>query len=67
MIKPKHIDSKIDIKKHPKLINEETLEVIDVYCSFFGCNQKLTSQQKLFGDRCPEHPVQVKQFFNGKL
>lgn len=74
MIKKKHISSKINLpfiqyqKGKIKPINEETLEIIDQYCSFFGCNKLLSSMEKLAGDRCFLHPRKESgKFFNSKL
>ncbi len=31
-------------------------EIEDICCSFFGCGKVLSMREKLFGDRCINHP-----------
>ncbi len=68
MIKRTSISSKDLIEDITPAINEATVEVIEVYCSHFGCGYKLSPLEKLYTDRCPEHnkkkPV---TFFDGRL
>lgn len=39
-----------------RLFDEETLTVMEQYCSYFGCGKELDMLEKLSGDRCHRHP-----------
>lgn len=38
-----------------KSINEQTLEIEETVCSFFGCNKHLSLLETLCGDKCVKH------------
>ena len=42
-----------------KPVSEDTMQITQSYCSKFGCGQKLSPLETLYGNKCFEHTVKL--------
>lgn len=49
----------------PERIDENKIEIEDVYCAFFGCGKKLGLVEKLCGSTCFDHMKKEVFMFHG--
>lgn len=48
-------------------LEDQVSETIPVICSHFGCKKELSLRQQLAGNRCEDHPKEIKTYSNPLL
>lgn len=46
-----------------RTVDENDIEITEVYCSEFGCSKELSRQEKLFGNKCINHSISKRGIY----